>query len=1107
MNQLPTGTVTFLFTDIEGSTARWERCPDSMSAALDRHRALLECAIQSHGGHVFHVIGDGFCAAFDNAAAGVAAAVDAQQRLHTEDWTGFGHDFEPLRVRMGLHTGAAEARGQDYAGPPLNRVARLMSAAHGGQIFLSLATQQLVRDVLPGSCELRDLGIHRLKDLRYSEHVFQLVPCGLPEVTALPKTAEELHPRHRVFVDESATPRSRPEALQAIIDAITGGESVALLPAQAQEIAYRSPADLTEYRLGRIAEWSQPRYRLDERFVELSLLFDQGEVASAERWTAAEKRFHDLSELLADVPDRALVLLGSPGSGKSTLLQRFELDTAIEALRGESDTVTFLLQLNRYHAVEPGTAPPSPLRWIHDGWEAKYPDLPSLQDLLNEGRVVLLLDALNEMPTRHHSEFRESVLRWKAFTHQLVADAPGNRVIFSCRTLDYSAPLSTPRLRVPQVRIDPLSNDQMRSFLKVYCPLHWRDFWQRLEVSPHLDLLRSPYFLALFADQAEAAGRIPEGRAALITGGVRQALKREIERDNPLFAPGLLLAERDCRRIAQWRWRGPCELPERGRLLPKLSELAFTMQDSRSGSEQVQVRVTYDEALAILDDDHADDIIRAAVALNALDEDAANDELLFCHQLVQEYMAARRLAVHPDAELVRVPWRADEVTPSLEATLADLTPADRQPRLAGSSWEETTALAAAMSGDPERFIRSVMAVHLPLAARCAVQPELTNRLPGVLVAELAARLAQRSRDPEADLRARIAAGLALGELGDPRFERRSGPAGPFLVPPLVEIAGGPFALGSDERHSGSDEIHGDDEAPTHAVDVAPFALGAFALTNAEWAQFIAAGGYDDEQWWDTASARAWRQGEDTAAGTRGHCRYWRQRFQDAPELLDGRFRSGRITPADYDRWRLWLEMTESEFEDQLRGIYPGGRVTEPGSWLDRHLNNPLQPVVAVSWFEARAFCSWLSAQTDSAFRLPTEAEWEAAARGEAGRRFAYGDDFDPLRCNVAGTHVRRPTPVGVFPDGDTPEGLADMTGNVWEWTSTLCGPSCDRPDYRYPYRPGDGREDPSAGPTVLRVTRGGSWGSDQVGARAAGRNFEPPDSRLRQVGFRLALGT
>jgi len=173
---LPQGTVTFLFTDIESSTQLWEQYPQVMADALARHDGLLRQVITAHGGVVFKSTGDGLAAAFPRAADALGAALTAQRALHAEEWGVPGS----LRVRMALHTGAAEERDGDYFGPPVNRVARLTAAAHGGQILLSRATQELIRDHLPAGAELRDLADHALKGLSRPEQIFQLVVPDLP---------------------------------------------------------------------------------------------------------------------------------------------------------------------------------------------------------------------------------------------------------------------------------------------------------------------------------------------------------------------------------------------------------------------------------------------------------------------------------------------------------------------------------------------------------------------------------------------------------------------------------------------------------------------------------------------------------------------------------------------------------------------------------------------------------------------------------------------------------------------------------------------------------------------------------------------------------------
>jgi predicted ATPase/class 3 adenylate cyclase len=179
--ELPSGTVTFLFTDIEGSTALWERDRQVTAAAIARHVVLLDAAIHAYGGVHFKTVGDAVQAAFPTAPAAIAAALDAQRALLAEDWGELG----PLRVRMAVHAGEADPdeRG-DYLTAALNRLSRLLATGHGGQILLTQAIQQLSRNGLPPGAELLDLGEHRLRDLLEPEHVYQLLHSDLPAIFA-----------------------------------------------------------------------------------------------------------------------------------------------------------------------------------------------------------------------------------------------------------------------------------------------------------------------------------------------------------------------------------------------------------------------------------------------------------------------------------------------------------------------------------------------------------------------------------------------------------------------------------------------------------------------------------------------------------------------------------------------------------------------------------------------------------------------------------------------------------------------------------------------------------------------------------------------------------
>jgi predicted ATPase/class 3 adenylate cyclase len=175
MAELPSGTVTFLFTDVEGSTRLWEEHPDAMHDVMARHDEIVRGAIESHGGHVVKTTGDGFHAAFATARDAIDAALAAEQALTNEPPT----QNVVVKVRMGVHTGEARVRDGDYYGSALNRAARLMAVGHGGQIVCSQATADLARDALAEGVVLVDLGEHRLRDLSRPERLFQVNAPGL----------------------------------------------------------------------------------------------------------------------------------------------------------------------------------------------------------------------------------------------------------------------------------------------------------------------------------------------------------------------------------------------------------------------------------------------------------------------------------------------------------------------------------------------------------------------------------------------------------------------------------------------------------------------------------------------------------------------------------------------------------------------------------------------------------------------------------------------------------------------------------------------------------------------------------------------------------------
>ena len=267
-----------------------------------------------------------------------------------------------------------------------------------------------------------------------------------------------------------------------------------------------------------------------------------------------------------------------------------------------------------------------------------------------------------------------------------------------------------------------------------------------------------------------------------------------------------------------------------------------------------------------------------------------------------------------------------------------------------------------------------------------------------------------------------------------------------IEPQLAPIPGGSFVLGaSDEqvsllarnspaaRHWQEKGLFGRAQ-PQHEIQLAGFSIARFPVTVAEFRPFLSEGAYRQQELWGSAG---WQ---------------WLRRM-------------GRVQPVRWD---------------------------DPAWPADERL-----PVVGVSWYEAQAYCHWLAWRTGRPYRLPTEAEWEAAARGPDGRAYPWGETFDARRCNCRDSGFGRPLIPGRYsPAGDSPYGLADMVGNISEWTMSLFWP--------YPIQPGDGRDDPEA--AGERAIRGGSWFSPAIRARATARGMNDPHFSDDDVGFRVAAG-
>jgi predicted ATPase/class 3 adenylate cyclase len=313
--------VTFLFTDIDGSSDLAQRHPDAFPALLDRHNALLRQAVEAHDGFVFQIVGDAFCVAFHTAGDAVGAALEAQRRLHEEPWAP-----ATIRVRMGLNTGTARAetegdRAGGYTGySTLARVQRVMSAGHGGQIVLSDSTAVQARGDLPDGVTLRDLGRHQLKGLLEPEHLWQLLARGLPE--SFPP-----------LMTLSSVPSNLPAALNRFVGRSRELQQVEDLLGEARLVTLVGPGGTGKTRLA-----VEVASRLRDGYEDRVYLIDLSESRDVESVLSLTAQAVGLRE---ERPDRTLLddLKGQIGDQR-TLLVLDNFEQVLEA----APVVTALLQ-------------------------------------------------------------------------------------------------------------------------------------------------------------------------------------------------------------------------------------------------------------------------------------------------------------------------------------------------------------------------------------------------------------------------------------------------------------------------------------------------------------------------------------------------------------------------------------------------------------------------------------------------------------------------------------------------------------------------------------------------------------------------------------------
>jgi formylglycine-generating enzyme required for sulfatase activity len=797
-----------------------------------------------------------------------------------------------------------------------------------------------------------------------------------------------------------------------------------------------------------------------------------------------------VTEAIAATP--RLVLLGEPGSGKSTALRYLARSLARAGLEEDFAPAE---HLEGWASLESGGRLLPilvPLRPFAQQLEAT-PDRPAgaadlwnylvervedhgrftglgaaIHTELDNGNVLLLLDGLDEVAGEHsrHQVVR-AVQAFAAEYHQC-------RMVVSCRVRAYEGERNEAwQLHGwPTVTLAEWTIAQMRHFARAWyaavpgLPAERRSsradsLSQAIDARPDLQRLGvRPLLMTIMAlVHLNDQGQLPEGRVALYNRCVdlllaQWELAREDGTDYGTLLQYIGLPNTDVKTLR-----------------PLLEDVAYLAHSAAGPASRGTISATDLHMLVatfLETKGHPNPFDGARKFLVYTDDRAgllqaseARDAYSFPHQTFQEYLSGRALVRNVEyVQRILAVRNDDRWRVPILLGVGHLAGEGAMAMVSALLME----LIALESRDPAQEGQDLL-----LAAEIGADLgwstlERNGATFTRLKRELATGLARQVEQTALPANERVRAGIYLADLGDPR------PGVCDLPPPMIRITGGTFVIGSTADEAAQAGIayerywrdQGDQKTATRArrwpqneinadpLRVDSFELARYPVTNAQYKLFIDAGGYRaDAPWWCPAG-RAWRLADQPDPPNDG----WRRRAEkDAPWFWD-----------------------------------------DPDVGIAR----PNCPVVGICWYEATAFCAWLTEYLNDGYvyRLPSEAEWEFAARGMERRVYAWGNEQpDAERANFNQTH-NGTTAVGCFPAGATPEGLLDMAGNVWEWT---------RSEFRdYPYDPNDGRES-GADPAKKRFTlRGGSWDELPITLRAADRDLIDPVFRDNIMGLRLA---
>lgn len=756
-----------------------------------------------------------------------------------------------------------------------------------------------------------------------------------------------------------------------------------------------------------------------------------------------------------------LVLLGDPGAGKTTTLDRLALDMARQRLCDPSAKLPVRVDLSHHNDSR------SPAEFLSSAW-ASLGLAEGYAESVRQGKVCFLLDGLNQMDTQGRARRVEN---WKNWASELLE---GNWAVFTCRADDY---VGSMRLNLPEVHIDTLGKEKIKEYFGLRFGENAQERWDEFE--SHLrsseknfeDLASNPFTLSLLTDACEAGHGLEQNRAELI----RHLVERRIEHELSAGRQPDTLTENPQKTI--------------GAIIALLESIGYAMQRLGKGTLELAAIQKLNRRAKkpnLLSAEYLELAKDAHILVGQTDRETK--VFKFFHQLIQEYFAACRLLQrfkHKKhfGRFVRVRWQNWQYFPKWLVKDAEWG------RPFSPAWAETVQMAASLAGqDTARFIQVVRRHNLPLAGRCLAECGSSRDDLQPLAEDLRQALARRQTHPMAHPLARLDAGLALGEVGHPELVAKAYPFEGSTVwavwPPLQPVPAGQFLLGSSpEEAKYSDELTA--ERKQH---LAAYEISRYPVTNLEYRFFRLDDGYENQRWW-SAEGWQWRSGgiETHQAARQDWMSVWRAWKENVDEYS----KNPRFTRPTINSWKRRIQLSEEEAW-QLSGQLFDRPFDRPAFWNDLNFASPARPVVGVNWFEAEAYCNWLSAITGKSFCLPNELQWEKAARGPDGRRYPWGDQFQSKRCNTYESHYRVTTPVGMYPAGASPYGIQDASGNVWEWTSSW-----------YQAYPGSDLNASSDYGQKYRVVRGGSWRVTQMGARCAFRGGYTPDYFVNDIGFRV----